>query len=53
MIQIYYNPKTGEIVKTATAGFGFDPDLPYINYPQPIRISDYRVNTETLDIEKL
>lgn len=53
MIDVYYKPDTGEIVKTATHSFGYDSELPFITHPQEIKISEYKVNTETLQLEKL
>lgn len=53
MIRIFYDPTTGAIHSSTTAEFAADIDLPYIDTDQPVRICDWRVNLQTLQLEQL
>jgi hypothetical protein len=50
--RIYYNPTTGEITNYTTMNF-IEYDLPYLDLDQPINISEYSVDLETLTIQKI
>jgi hypothetical protein len=53
MIKIYYNPATGEITELMSlTGITWSTD-PYILIPEKIKISEWRVNLETLQLEKI
>lgn len=53
MIRIFYDPATGEIHSATTAAFAGDLDLPYIDVEQQVRISDWKVNIQTKELEAL
>ena len=53
MIRIFYDPATGDIHSSVTKDFASESTLPYIDVEESIRISDWRVNTQTLELEAL
>lgn len=53
MIRIFYDSSTGVIQSSTTASFASESDFPYIDTDQQIRISDWRVNPQTQQLEPL
>ena len=51
---IYYHPETGEILQSMLSALAhqiMNNDLPSIVYDGKIRINEWRVNTQTLELE--
>jgi hypothetical protein len=53
MIRIFYNPTTGSIHSSTTVDFADTSDLPHIDVEEQIRLCDWRVNTQTKELEPL